>query len=113
VKAVGFIAVGAVTDFPPGRGHIVRVARKPVALFNVDGRFFAVNNICPHLGGPIGAGPLEGAVVRCPYHGMAFDVTTGCSADAFGHDLDTYPVEIRNGQVHIGAWWDAPKNLPR
>ena len=48
-----------------------------VALFNVDGKFYALDGICPHAGGPLGEGELRGTVVTCPWHGWQFDVTTG------------------------------------
>ena len=61
-----YVRVGALENFPEGTGRIVRVARKPVAVFNVACALHAVNNICPHLGGPIGSGYLEGTEVACP-----------------------------------------------
>lgn len=100
-----YVRVGALEDFPEGRGRIVSAARKPVAVFNVGGLLYAVNDICPHMGGPIGAGRLEGTVVSCPYHNMRFDVGTGESADSFGHSLQTYPVKVEGGEVFIDAWW--------
>jgi nitrite reductase/ring-hydroxylating ferredoxin subunit len=50
---------------------------KVIALFNVDGKFYALDGICPHQGGPLGKGSLNGCVVTCPWHGFQFDVTTG------------------------------------
>lgn len=99
------VLIGDVGDFPPGRGHIVIAGRKPIAVFNVDGDFYALNNVCPHLGGPIGAGKLTGTVVACPYHQLCFDVTTGKSADEFGHHLQQYQLRIEDNKVFIDAWW--------
>jgi nitrite reductase/ring-hydroxylating ferredoxin subunit len=48
-----------------------------VALFNVDGTFYALDGICPHAGGPLGEGTLRGAIITCPWHGWQFDVTNG------------------------------------
>jgi nitrite reductase (NADH) small subunit len=48
-----------------------------IALFNVDGRFYALDGICPHQGGPLGKGKLTGCIVTCPWHGWQFDVSTG------------------------------------
>lgn len=97
-----YVRMGSLSDFPAGTGRIVRVARKPVAIFNIGGAVHAVNNICPHLGGPIGAGDLDGSVVR-------FDVTTGRSVDSFGHDLHIYDVKVIDGEVFVRAWWAAPR----
>jgi len=100
------VRIGALEDFPEGAGRVVSAARKPIAVFNVGGRLYAVNNICPHLGGPIGAGTLAGGtVVACPYHGMRFDLATGRSADEFGHELQTYEVVVEQGDVFVGVWW--------
>ena len=52
-------------------------ADRIIALFNVNGEFFALDGICPHQGGPLGKGRIEGCVVTCPWHGWQFDVTTG------------------------------------
>ncbi|MEE8110026.1 MAG: nitrite reductase (NAD(P)H) small subunit [bacterium] len=104
-----FVRVGALEDFPEGQGRIVSAARKPIAVFKVDGRIYAVNNICPHMGGPIGAGQVEGAVVSCPYHNMRFELDTGLSADAFGHSLQTYTVKVEGGDVWVDAWWAKKK----
>jgi nitrite reductase/ring-hydroxylating ferredoxin subunit len=98
--------IGVSGDFPEGEGRVVTAARKPIAVFNVDGRLYAVNNICPHLGGPIGAGCIvEGTVVACPYHGMRFDLATGASADEFGHGLETYEIVVEDEKVFVKVWW--------
>jgi nitrite reductase/ring-hydroxylating ferredoxin subunit len=107
-RSVRYVRVGTLKDFPVGSGRIVRVARKPIAVFNTGRAIHAVNNICPHLGGPIGSGDLDGTEVTCPYHGMRFDVTTGKSVDSFGHDLQVYDVRVENGEVFVHAWWGKP-----
>jgi len=97
--------VGVLVDFPEGRGRVVRVARKPVAIFNAAGTLYAVNDICPHLGGPISGGELIGTQVSCPYHGMCFDLRSGRSCDEFDHALQTYPVKVVGDEVYVRAWW--------
>src|SRR2546426_6813357 len=74
---VTFVRVASARDLPPGEGRVVVVQGHPVALFNVDGRFYAVSNVCLHRGGPIGEGMLDDAVVTCPNHGWEYDVRTG------------------------------------
>ena len=66
-----------IKDVPPGTGKECVAANRIIAVFNVDGRFHAVDGICPHAGGPLGGGCLTGTVVTCPWHGWQFDVTTG------------------------------------
>lgn len=105
-----FISVGSLDQFPVGQGRILSVARKPVAIFNVAGTLYAVNNICPHLGGPLGAGVLNGSVVTCPYHHMGFDVISGASTDEFGHCVQTYGVRVSGDEVFVKAWWVKDKS---
>ncbi|TWC38585.1 nitrite reductase (NADH) small subunit/3-phenylpropionate/trans-cinnamate dioxygenase ferredoxin subunit [Pseudomonas sp. SJZ079] len=72
-----FIKVARRGEIAPGTGRTVDVAGTPVALFNVDGQYFAIHNSCPHEDGPLGDGSLCGAVVTCPIHAYEFDVTSG------------------------------------
>ncbi len=69
--------IAAVEDCPSGRSLEAVVAERVIALFNVDGQFFALDGICPHQGGPLGEGELTGCIVTCPWHGWQFDVCTG------------------------------------
>ncbi|HEX3726717.1 MAG TPA: Rieske 2Fe-2S domain-containing protein [Pirellulales bacterium] len=72
-----WIRVAALDECPPGTA-IERVAQeRMIALFNVDGTFYALDGICPHQGGPLGQGSLSGPIVTCPWHGWQFDVRTG------------------------------------
>lgn len=69
--------IAAVADCPPGVALEIVAADRIVALFNVDGQFYALDGICPHQGGPLGKGALRGCIVTCPWHGWQFDVRTG------------------------------------
>lgn len=71
--------VAEVTDLQPGEGKTVTAGAQELALFNVDGKFHCVDNVCPHRGGPLGEGTLDGTIVTCPWHGWRFDVCTGQS----------------------------------
>ena len=66
-----------VDQCPPGSSREVVVGEQVVALFNIDGNFFALDGVCPHQGGPLGEGELTGPVVTCPWHGWQFDIRTG------------------------------------
>ncbi len=72
-----WIKVAAKSEIGTGSGKIVEVGDRQVALFQVDGNYCAIDNICPHRGGPLGEGDVEGTVVTCPWHGWQFDVCTG------------------------------------
>lgn len=72
--------IASVAECPPGQAIERVVAGQIVALFNVDGVYYALDGLCPHQGGPLGQGRLQGSIVTCPWHGFQFDVRTGCHA---------------------------------
>ncbi len=75
---------------------------KPIALFNVEGEFYAINAICPHMGGHLSEGALRGAVVTCPWHGWTFDVRDGKADHAGGHTVSAYETKVENGVILVG-----------
>jgi nitrite reductase/ring-hydroxylating ferredoxin subunit len=72
-----------------------------VALFNVDGVFYALDGVCPHAGGPLGEGILRGKIVTCPWHGWQFDVSNGqnCLNPRMGHQ--GFPVKVEGNDVLV------------
>jgi len=93
--------VAEVSEVAPGTARVVQVGGRPVALFNVDGTFHAIDNTCPHRGGPLAEGPLEGTTVRCPWHGWGFDVMTGeCQINPAVKQV-RYPVAVEGNDVFI------------
>jgi len=72
-----FVKVAKTSELEPGQGRRVEVNGKPIALFNVEGQFFAIDNTCSHKGGPLAEGEVSGHVVTCPWHRGRFDVRTG------------------------------------
>jgi nitrite reductase/ring-hydroxylating ferredoxin subunit len=72
-----FVTVAFTHEVPLGTGRTVEVDGIRIAIFNVEGVFYAIDNSCPHAGGPLGEGKLCGAEVECPWHGWKFDVTSG------------------------------------
>src|SRR5271166_4065833 len=77
VSMEDFIETIALSRLAVGRGMVVRVAGKDVALFNVDGNIYAVSDACAHAGASLGSGKLRGNIVTCRAHGFRYDVTTG------------------------------------
>lgn len=71
------VKLASIKEVSPGKSKIVDVGGKAIALFNINGTFYAINNRCTHVGGPLGQGSVEGNVVICPWHGSRFDITTG------------------------------------
>jgi nitrite reductase (NADH) small subunit len=90
----------AVSDLAPGTAKLVAVDGKDIALFNVDGTFYALDNECPHRGGPLGEGDLEGCIVTCPWHAWQYDVRTG---ESITDDLKVarYDVKVEGGDVLV------------
>lgn len=74
---MGWTTVAKVNDLQDGSGMVVSAGDKEIALFKVEGKFYALDNTCPHSGGPLGEGTLEGLVVTCPWHGWQFNVADG------------------------------------
>lgn len=95
------VRVARVSEMPPGSSKIVVVLGHPVALFNVDGTFYAVSNVCLHRGGPIGEGSLDGVTVTCPMHGWEYDLRTGANLANPLARLKTYAVRVDGDYVHV------------
>ena len=72
-----FVKVAVRGEIPPGGKKLVEIDGRAIAVFNVDGAFHAIDDVCTHDGGPLAEGTLEGAEIRCPRHGARFDVRTG------------------------------------
>ena len=77
MKTARFITVAKAGEIPEGGVKIVRVEDELLAIFHVDGQYYAINDVCTHDGGPLAEGPLEGHVIECPRHGARFDIRTG------------------------------------
>jgi nitrite reductase/ring-hydroxylating ferredoxin subunit len=95
------IRVAAAADIGPGAATVVTAAGKTLALFNVDGAYYAVDNACPHRGGPLGEGDLDGRVVSCPWHGWVWDVTTGANMNNPTVRVGCYPVIEEAGGLFV------------
>jgi len=98
-----FVKVAEVGDLAPGQGRVVEVNGKSIALFNVGGRFHAMDNTCRHRGGPLGEGDLEGSVVTCPWHGWQYDVTTGANKANPAIKVEIYPVRVEGAEVKVAV----------
>jgi NAD(P)H-dependent nitrite reductase small subunit len=96
-----FVCVIAVNELLPGQGAEVSVDGESVALFNVEGSFHALSNRCPHRGGPLGQGFVEGAEVSCPWHNFTFDVTTGENTTDPALRVPCHAVKVEDGRVFV------------
>jgi 3-phenylpropionate/trans-cinnamate dioxygenase ferredoxin component len=95
------LRVAAAGELATGEGRVVEVEGRELALFNVDGVYHCIENACPHRGGPLGEGDLEGHVVSCPWHAWRWDVTTGANTNNPAVRVAAYPVTVEGGAVFV------------
>jgi nitrite reductase/ring-hydroxylating ferredoxin subunit len=98
---MAFVRAARKQDVPPGKIYEFQVGGQAVAIANIGGKFFAINSVCAHEGGPLGEGELDGTVVTCPWHLWQYDVTTGKVAQNPSIGVDSYPVEVRGEDVFV------------
>ncbi len=96
-----FIEAARLDEIPPGGGTCVKVVGKDIALFNVDGTIYAIDDTCLHQGGSLGTSRLEGKVVTCRAHGWRYDVTTGCMVGAKDYGVASYRVKVEAGKIFV------------
>lgn len=96
-----FVKVGSPDDFSDGTATVVPVNRYEVAIFNVEDELYAYENACPHQGGPIGEGVVEGATVTCPWHAWCFDLRTGRLTLGDFAELRRFDLHVENGALFV------------
>lgn len=99
---IEFSDVAAESEIPSGGQKVVQARGREIALFNVKGRIYAIDNVCFHRGGPLGEGFLEGTVVTCPWHEWSFDVRTGKCTFNPNASVDTFQVRLKEGRIEVG-----------
>jgi 3-phenylpropionate/trans-cinnamate dioxygenase ferredoxin subunit len=99
---MNWIDIAPVTEIAPGEWKTVDVAGQLVAIFNLDGEFFAIEDVCTHDGGELTGGEIEDGCIVCPRHGARFDIRTGAvlSPPAY-EDVLTYPVRVKGDRVQL------------
>ncbi len=96
-----FVKVANLSDLGPGSSMTVEANGKAVALFNVEGAVYALDNTCLHRGGPLGEGFLEGDVVACPWHMWEYNVRTGEKVGDPSLKVATYAVEVEGNDITV------------
>lgn len=108
--------VATVDEIPPGQRKVVQIAERSVGVFNVNGKYYAIRNQCPHAGGPMCEGVtsglvrsdspgtydyiMRGEIIRCPWHGWEFEIATGQSwLDPTKTKVRAYPTEVESGET--------------
>ena len=99
-----WLDIGALTDIPAQGARVVKTKLGCVAVFRTaEDEVFALNDRCPHKGGPLSEGIVHGASVTCPLHGWVFDMSTGRAQGADAGQVATYAVRVEAGRILLDA----------
>jgi nitrite reductase/ring-hydroxylating ferredoxin subunit len=98
-----FIEVAALDQIVPGTSLVLQVSGISVALFNIDGTIYALNDSCAHAGASLGAGKIEGKLVTCRAHGMKYDITNGYVGGIPGFGVTSHAVQVIDGKILIAV----------
>jgi len=99
---MAFVKIATLQEIPEGKAKQYKLKNQVIALFHVNGNYFAVDDTCPHRGAPLWEGEVEGTEVTCPWHGASFDLASGahlCPPARSG--IKTYPVKINGNDIEI------------
>ena len=97
-----WISAVAESDLPPGEHTVVEAEGAVIVLVNLDGEYFAIEDICTHDGSEISSGCIVDGSIECPRHGARFDIRTGeVTAPPAYEPVDTFPVRVVDGVVQV------------
>jgi nitrite reductase/ring-hydroxylating ferredoxin subunit len=98
---MALVKVAETSELKPGCGMVVEAGGRELALFNVDGEFYCIDNTCPHMEGPLGEGDLDGDEVMCPWHAWSFNVKTGEGLYGLGLCVRSFPCKVEESAVLV------------
>jgi nitrite reductase (NADH) small subunit len=104
----------AVPDIPKGKSKTFTIGcdngtkKIEIALFNIEGKFYAISNRCAHEGGPLSEGVLEGYVVTCPWHGWKYSVIDGKAPHEGGDSVRSYETKVIGDWIYLYHIWPTP-----
>jgi nitrite reductase/ring-hydroxylating ferredoxin subunit len=99
---MAFVTVATLPEVPPGRGKQVTVQGWTLALFNVNGTIYAIDDTCPHKGAPLSQGPVAGTDVICPWHAARFDLCTGAFlSPPARRGVQTFKVQVSGDEIQV------------
>ncbi|PTL78217.1 Rieske 2Fe-2S domain-containing protein [Vitiosangium sp. GDMCC 1.1324] len=98
-----FIPVARLADLDERGRAVVRVGEEWVALVRAEGRLYALQQACPHRGGPLSEGDQDGCLLYCPLHAWAFDVRTGASPTNPGERVRIFTVRVIGDEIQVAA----------
>jgi nitrite reductase/ring-hydroxylating ferredoxin subunit len=96
-----WIRVAKIDEVEEGKGIVVEVSDKCLAVFKVDGAFHVIDNTCLHRGGPLGEGDVEGDTVTCPWLGWEYNVKTGNCLTTPSSHVKSYTTVVENEEVKV------------
>ena len=95
------IHVGSLAEVQARSPLLVSDGPVPIVLFHHEGKIYAVDNRCPHMGFPLNRGTVEDGILTCHWHHARFDLASGCTFNLFADDVDAYPVKVKGGEVYL------------
>ena len=98
-----FVKCAKLSELAPGAHRVAEASGHPVALFNVNGTIYCLDNTCLHRGGPVGEGELEGDIVTCPWHGWQYNVRTGENLFDPAVKLATHEVRVEGDDIEVAV----------
>lgn len=106
---MNYVKIADINEIPVGSKKKIETAKGTILVVNIRGDFYALDNKCPHMGGSLGDGTLEGNHIICPKHGATFDVTTGKNVrgakiafiKANVKDARSYPLKVEGNEILI------------
>ena len=103
-----WITVARVEELALGERRVVGMDDTQIVVFNLDGQYYAIEDVCTHDGGQLTGGTVEGDQIVCPRHGARFCIRTGAALSAPAYEpINTFPVRIENGMVQVrDSRWD-------
>ncbi|HEY3859910.1 MAG TPA: non-heme iron oxygenase ferredoxin subunit [Gammaproteobacteria bacterium] len=97
-----WVNVAVANDFPSGTHVVVDVNDVQIAVFNVEGKFYAIEDVCTHDGGILTGGPVSGCIITCPRHGATFDIRNGAALSAPAYEpTASFPIRVESGIVQV------------
>jgi|TARA_B110000495_G_scaffold130518_1_gene113751 NAD(P)H-dependent nitrite reductase small subunit len=120
VAKVKYIKVLKCDDLEIGKSAIIEVGDKEIALFNYKGDYYAIDNICPHRGAPLGEGRIEEGILICPNHEWRFELKSGWCPQNPELSTEVYPIKVHEDKIYVrlekpkveGAAGTQAKTLP-
>src|SRR5713226_5621006 len=104
-----FHTVCRVDDVTDGEGKTVVLGNKLIAVFRVEGQYYAIDDVCPHMGASLSGGYLEEGIVTCPWHAWRFRLADGAWADNPRIKIGCYPVRVVGDEIQVQVAGDPPR----